>query len=205
MTNESLFLELFLRGLCPLNAILSERLANYLVKHHQLNDFTLTLFSSHVTCLKRFVLNVKYVSRLQCHMLNQHPHLSDLELIFKDSNLNRTTDLFYQYICPSIDSKFDEIYTIYGAFALQEIQRRVRAEVKGFSPSDGYPMQQRSSNLFEGFSQQQLLHIILNNLHPLTFERLKILKVAHYKFFAAHHTTNIRKSSLVDMSPLTKW
>jgi hypothetical protein len=154
------------------------------VKTNQLNDFTLTLFSSNVTCLKRLVLNVIYLSRLQCHILNQHPYLNELEIIFKDPTCNRTNnstnELFYQQICPSINSKFDDIYTIYGPLMLHHLHCQSQ-------------------------THQKLLNTILNSLHPLTFKRLKVLNIAHYKFFAAHHLTAARKHSLVDMSPLTKW
>ncbi|CAF2751252.1 unnamed protein product [Rotaria sp. Silwood2] len=44
--NQRLFIEYFLCGYCPLNSVLSEHLVNYLVRHDQLNDFTLSLFSS---------------------------------------------------------------------------------------------------------------------------------------------------------------
>jgi hypothetical protein len=201
-TNECLFLERFLHGQCQLNSILTERLATYLVKHNQLNDFTLTLFSSRVTCLKRLVLNVKYLSRLQCHILNQHAYLTELELIFKDSNNTRTNDLFYQFVCPPIDAKFDDIYTTYGAFVLNDV--RSSTHVKDSLTSNQY-LFPRSSHLAEGFSHQKLLNIILNSLHASTYGRLRSLKVAHHKFFAAYHMVTTRKSSLVDMSPLTKW
>jgi hypothetical protein len=173
-----------------------------------LNDFTLTLFSSNVTCLKRVILNVKYLSRLQCHILHQHSSLIELKIIFKESNFNRsnmtTNELFYQYICPSIDSKFDEIYSIYGPLIFHHLHCRSQTELSRISLSNRY-LFQRSPTLSEGFSHQKLFNTILNNLHPLTFERLKILNIAHYKFFAAYHSTATRKHSLVDMSPLTKW
>jgi hypothetical protein len=178
------------------------------VKTNQLNDFTLTLFSSNVTCLKRLVLNVIYLSRLQCHILNQHPYLNELEIIFKDPTCNRTNnstnELFYQQICPSINSKFDDIYTIYGPLMLHHLHCQSQTEAKELSSSNRY-LFQRSPSLSEGFSHQKLLNTILNSLHPLTFKRLKVLNIAHYKFFAAHHLTAARKHSLVDMSPLTKW
>ncbi|CAF3983437.1 unnamed protein product, partial [Adineta steineri] len=205
--NRSSFLEQFLRGICPLNSILSERLANYLVRHNQLNDFTLTFFSSNITCLKRIVLNVKYLSRLQCHMLNQHPYLTELKIIFKDTNSNRsnntTNELFYQHICPSINSKFEDIYTVYGSLILHHLYCRLQTDSTRISLSNRY-LFQRSPTLSEGFSHQKLLNSILNSLHPSTFERLKILNIAHYKFFAAYHSTGTRKHSLADMSPLTK-
>ncbi|CAF4499600.1 unnamed protein product, partial [Rotaria magnacalcarata] len=59
--------------------------------------------------------------------------------------------------------------------------------------------------LLEGFSHQRILNTVLNSLHPLTFQRLKILHITHYKFFAAYHSTSTRKHALVDMSPLNKW
>ncbi len=173
-----------------------------------MNDFTLTFFSSNVTCLKRIVLNVKYLSRLQCHILNQHPYLIELKIIFKDSNFNRsnntTNELFYQHICPSINSKFDDIYTIYGPLILHHLHCQSQADLIRISLSNRY-LFQRSPTLSDGFSHQKLFNTILNNLHPLTFERLKILNIAHYKFFAAYHSTATRKYSLVDMSPLTNW
>ena len=168
----------------------------------------LTFFSSNATCLKRILLNVKYLSRLQCHILNQHPYLIELKIIFKDSNSNRSNnianELFYQHICPSIHSSFDDIYTIYGPFILHNLHCRSEADLKRISLSNRY-LFQRSPVLSEGFSHQKLFHTILINLHPLTFERLKILNIANYKFFAAYHSTATRKHSLVDMSPLTKW
>jgi hypothetical protein len=212
--NQTLFIEYFLRGHCPLNSILSEHLANYLITHDQLNDFTLTLFSSNVTCLKRFVINVKYLSRLQCYILNQHPNLIDLEIIFKDSNSNRTIhmtdEVFYQHICPSIYSKFDEIYAIYGPFILHHKYARLTTESRRASLSNNHNnnnnnMLQRLPNSSDEFSHHKLLNGIFNNLHPLTIERLKILSLSHYKFFAASHTTPARKYSFADMSPVTKW
>jgi hypothetical protein len=206
--NHRLFIEYFLHGYCPLNSILSEHLVNYLITHDQLNDFTLSLFSSNVTCLKRFVINVKYLSRLQCHILNQHPNLIDLEIIFKDSNSNRTinmtNEVFYQHICPSIYSKFDEIYTIYGPFILHHRYSRLQTESRRSSASN-VNFLQSLPNSSDEFSHHKLLNGIFNNLHPVTIERLKILSLSHYKFFAATHSTAARKYSLADMSPLNKW
>jgi len=197
--------EQFLRGIYPLNSILSERLINYLIRHNQLNDFTLTLFSSNVTCLKRITLNVKYLSRLQCHILNQHSHLIELKIIFKESRSNNSTnELFYQHICPSINSRFDEIYTIYGPLIFHHLHCRSQTDLTRISLSNRY-LFQRSPILSESFSHQKIFNTILNNLHPLTYERLKILNISHYKFFAAYNSTATRKHSLVDMSPLTKW
>jgi len=206
--NRTFFLEYFLRGFCPLNSILSEHLANYLVAHDQLNDFTLSLFSSNVTCLKRFVINIKYLSRLQCHILNQHPHIIELEIIFKDSHSNRTTnminDIFNQAICPSIYSKFHEIYTIYAPFMLHQKYSRLQTESRRTSVSNNYLLQ-HLPNSSDEFSHHKLLNGIFSNLHPATIERLKVLSLSHYKFFAASNSTAARKYSLVDMSPLTKW
>lgn len=201
--NDSLFLVHFLRGSSPLNFILSERLTNYLIKNHQLNDFTLSLFSPCVTSLKRFVLNVKYLSRLQCHILSQHQYLDEIELIFKDSNNTRTNDLFYQFLCPSIESKFDEIYNVYGSFVLQDLQLRSQTHSNEIYASNRYFFQ-RSSTFSEGFSHQKIFHLIFNVLHPSSCERLKILKLSHFKFFAAYSMTTTRKNSHIDMSPLTK-
>ncbi|CAF1056271.1 unnamed protein product [Rotaria sp. Silwood1] len=235
--NQRLFIEYFLHGYCPLNSILSEHLVNYLVAHDQLNDFTLSLFSSNTTCLKRFIINVKYLSRLQCHILNQHPNIIELDIIFTDSNSNRTINMtnegFYQHICPSIYSKFDEIYTIYGPFILHHLYSQLQTETRRSSISNNTLLQTESRrnsmsnnsllsteprrnsisnnsllqslpNSSDEFSHHKLLNGIFNNLHPLTIERLKILSLSHYKFFAASHSTAARKSSLVDMSPLTK-
>ncbi|CAF0960409.1 unnamed protein product [Adineta steineri] len=49
-----------------------------------------------------------------------------------------------------------------------------------------------------------LYRTVICNLHPTTIERLKILSLSHYKFFAASQSTAARKYSLADMSPLTK-
>ncbi|CAF1291380.1 unnamed protein product [Rotaria sordida] len=205
--NQKLFIEYFLRGYCPLNSILSEHLVNYLTTHDQLNDFTLSLFSSNATCLKRFVINVKYLSRLQCHILNQHPNIIELDIIFKDSNSNRTinmtNEMFYQHICPSIYSKFDEIYTLYGPFILHHIHSRIQTESRRSSISNN-SLLQNLPNSSDEFSHHKLLNGIFNNLHPMTIERLKILSLSHYKFFTASHSTAARKYSLGDMSPLTK-
>jgi hypothetical protein len=206
--NQTLFIEYFLRGYCPLNSILSEHLANYLVTHDQLNDFTLSIFQSNVTSLKRFVINVKYLSRLQCHILNQHPNLIELEIIFKDSNSNRTinmkNEVFYQHICPSIYSKFEEIYTIYSPFVLHQKYSRLQTESRRTSISNTNILQSLPNSSDE-FSHHKLLNGIFNNLHPVTIERLKTLSLSHYKFFAASHSTPARKYSIADMSPLTKW
>ncbi|UJR31306.1 hypothetical protein I4U23_018804 [Adineta vaga] len=204
---RSSYLEQFLLGLCPLNTILSERLSHHLVRHNQLNDFTLTFFSSNVTCLKRIILNVKYLSRLQCHILNQHPYLNELKILFKESNNSRsnvsTNELFYQHICPSKTSKLEDIYTIYGPLILHQLYCQSQGDLPRISLVNRY-LFQRSPTLSEGFSHQKLFYTILNSLHPLTYQRLKILNIAHYKFFAAYHSTVTRKHSLVDMSPLTK-
>lgn len=202
---RSFFLEQLLRGIHPLNSILSERLAEDLVRHNQLNDFTLTLLSSNITCLKRITLNVKYLSRLECHRLNEYSSLIELKILFKEFNSNRTNnESFYQYICPSIDSKFDEIYSIYGPLIFHHLHCQSSTESSRMALSNRY-LFQRSPTLSEGFSHQKLFHTILNNLHPFTYERLKVLHIPHYKFFAAYHSTATRKHSLVDMSPLTKW
>ncbi|CAF4620627.1 unnamed protein product, partial [Rotaria sp. Silwood2] len=205
--NQRLFIEYFLCGYCPLNSVLSEHLVNYLVRHDQLNDFTLSLFSSNSTCIKRFVINVKYLSRLQCHILNQHPNIIELDIIFKDSNSNRTINMtnegFYQHICPSLYSKFDEIYTIYSPFILHHIYSRIQTESRRNSLTNN-SLLQNLPNSSDEFSHHKLLNGIFNNLQPITIERLKILSLSHYKFFAASHSTAARKSSLADMSPLTK-
>jgi hypothetical protein len=206
--HQTLFIEYFLQGFCPLNSILSEHLANYLVTHDQLNDFTLSLFSSNVTCLKRFVINVKYLSRLQCHILNQHPNIIELEIIFKDSNSNRTVnminEIFYQHICPSIDSKFDDIYAIYSPFILHHKYSLSQIEPRRSSVSNTSSLQRLPYSSDE-FTHHKLLSGIFNNLNPVTSERLKILSLSHYKFFAASHTTAARKYSQSDMSPSSKW
>ena len=187
---------------------MSERLSNHLVRYNQLNDLTLTYFSSHVTYLKRVTLNVKYLSRLQCHILNQHPYLVELKILFKDSSVYRpnvlTSELFYQKICPSINSKLGDIYAIYGPLILHHLYSQSQLDLARISLSNRY-LFQRSPSLSEGFTHQKLFNTLLNSLHPLTYERLKILNIAHYKFFAAYHSTLQRKHSLVDMSPLTKW
>lgn len=197
-SNHNLFIEYFLRGYCPLSSMLSEHLANYLITHDQLNDFTLSIFSSNVTCLKKFVINVKYLSRLQCHILNQHPNLIELDIIFKDSNSNRTinmtNEVFYQHICPSIYSNFDEIYTTYASFLLHHIYSR-RSSISNTNILQNLP------NSSDEFSHHKLLNGIFNNLHPVTIQRLKILSLSHYKFFAITHTTSARKYSLADMRP----
>ena len=184
-----LFLEHFLQGLCPLNSTLSERLATYLVQHDLLNDFTLTLFSSNVTCLRRVLINVKYLSRLQCHIFNQHPNLVELELVFKDSNrtMNVPNERFYQRICPSNLSNVEDIYAAYGPFILPHGRRRTSA-----------------SSLSDEFSHHKLLNVILTHLHPLTIARLKVLSLSHYKFFGTPHSTPTRKYSLADMSPASR-
>lgn len=197
LVTDSLFILYFRRGFCPLNSILSERLMSYLVKNHQLNDFTLALFSSNVTSLTRLILNVKYLSRLQCHILREHAHLTEVELIFKDSNPTRTNQLFYQYLCPSIESKFEEIARIYGSLILQSIQLKSKTASPSF-------FERSFSSFSEEFSHQKLFHIIFHSFHPSIFERLKVLKISHFKFFAAYPLTPSRKSSHVDMSPLTK-
>ncbi|CAM4747380.1 unnamed protein product [Rotaria magnacalcarata] len=188
--NRSSFLEQFLQ-----------------VRHNQLNDFTLTLFSSNVTCLKQIVLNVKYLSQLQCHVLMQHSNLSEIKIIFQDLDNNRSThevnELLYQHICPSLYSKFDDIYTVYGPFVLHHLHGRSPENLNRISLSNRY-LFQRSPALLEGFSHQRILNTVLNSLHPLTFQRLKILHITHYKFFAAYHSTSTRKHALVDMSPLNK-
>jgi len=192
-----LFIEYFLRGYCPLNPLLSEHLVNYLITHDQLNDFTLSLFASNVTCLKRFVINIKYLSRLECHILSQHSNLIELEIIFKDSNSNRPTNgIFYQHICPSIYSNFDDIYTIYGPFILHHKYSRLQSASNFL---EGLP------NSSDEFSHHKLLNGIFSNLHPVTIERLKLLSLSHYKFYAVTQTSAARKYSLADMSPLTKW
>lgn len=202
---RSIFLKQFLHGIHPLNSTLSERLANELVRNNQLNDFTLTLLSSNITCLKRLTLNVKYLSRLQCHRLNQYSSLIELKILFKEFHSTRmTNESFYQYICPSIESNFEEIYSIYAPLIFHHLHCQSSNELNGLSHTNRY-LFQRSPTLSEGFSQQKLFHTILNDLHPLTYERLKTLHIAHYKFFAAYHSTATRKHSLVDMSPLTKW
>ena len=205
---DVLFLDTFLRGLCPLNATLSERLVNYLVRHDQLNDFTLTLFSPTVTFLKRLVINVKYLSRLSCHVLRQHPNLLELEITFKDSNPYRTilttNEVFDQHICPSIHSTFEQIYTTYGPYFLRHTYPSASIDIRRPSASNQHPLQ-RLNNSSDEFSHHKLLNSILCNLHPLTIERLRVLSLAHYKFFAATHTTPARKYSVADMSPLTKW
>ena len=184
-----LFLEHFLQGLCPLNSTLSERLATYLVQHDLLNDFTLALFSSNVTCLKRVVINVKYLSRLQCHVFNQHPTLVELELVFTDPHrtANLANERFYQRICPSSLSNIEDIYAAYGPFMLPHGRRRASA-----------------TSLSDEFSHHKLLNAILTHLHPLTIARLKVLSLSHYKFFGTPQTTPARKYALADMSPLSR-
>ncbi|CAM2719778.1 unnamed protein product [Rotaria socialis] len=205
--NPRLFIEYFLRGYCSLNSILTEHLVNHLVANDQLNDFTLSLFSSHTTSLKRLVINIKYLSRLQCHLFNQHPNIVELEIIFKDSNSNRTinmtNEVFYQHICPSLYSKFDDIYTIYGPFILHHKYPRSPAESRRPSLTNN-PILRNLPNSSDEFSHHKLLHGIFSNLHPITIDRLKTLSLSHYKFFAATHSTAVRKHSLVDMSPLVK-
>ena len=206
--NQKFFIEYFLHGYCPLNSILSEKLANYLIINDQLNDFTLSIFSSNITCLKKFIINVKYLSRLQCHILNQHPNLIDLEIIFKDSNTNRTinmtNEIFYQHICPSIYSKFDDIYTIYGPFILHHKYSRLNLESRRTSSVSNTNFLQSLPNSSDEFSHHKLLNGIFNNLHSLTIERLKCLSLSHYKFFAVSHSTAARKYSITDMLPLNK-
>jgi hypothetical protein len=207
-TNElMLFIEYFHRGYCPLNSTLSENLIDYLNTHDQLNDFTLSLFSSNVTRLKRFVINVKYLSRLPCHILNEHPNLNELEIIFKDSNSNRTltatNESFYQHICPSIYSKFDEIYTIYGPFILHHKYSRLQTDSRRTSTSNSKFLE-NLPNSSDEFSHHKLLNGIFTNLHPVTIERLKLLSLSHYKFFAATQTTAARKYSFTDMLPSTR-
>jgi hypothetical protein len=207
--NQTLFLEYFLHGYCPLNSILSEHLVNYLITHDQLNDFTLSIFKANVTCLKRFVINVKYLSRLQCHILSQHPNLIELEIIFKDSNSTRTIHMtngnFYQHICPSIDSTFNDIYTIYGPFILHHKYSRLQSDSRRASASNNNNLLECLPNSSDEFSHHKLLNGIFTNLHPMTIERLKLLSLSHYKFFATTQTSAARKYSPADMSPLTKW
>ncbi|CAF2139927.1 unnamed protein product [Rotaria magnacalcarata] len=206
--SSRLFIEYFLRGYCSLNSILTEHLVNHLVTNDQLNDFTLSLFSSHTTSLKRLVINIKYLSRLQCHLFNQHPNIVELEIIFKDSNSNRTinmtNEVFYQHICPSLYSNFDDIYTIYGPFILHHKYSRSPTESRRPSLTNN-PILRNLPNSSDEFSHHKLLNGIFSNLHPITIDRLKILSLSHYKFFAATHSTAVRKHSLVDMSPLIKW
>lgn len=208
INNHKFFIEYFLHGHCPLNSILSEHLVNYLVTNDQLNDFTLSLFSSNVTCLKKLIIDVKYLSRLQCHLLNQHPNITELDIIFKDSNTNRTINMtneaFHQHICPSIYSKFDDIYSIYGPFILHHKYSRPQNESRRSSITSDLLLK-NLPNSSDEFSHHKLLNGIFSNLHPTTVERLKALSLSHYKFFAATHSTASRKHSLIDMSPLTKW
>ncbi|CAF4577558.1 unnamed protein product, partial [Rotaria sp. Silwood2] len=110
---------------------------------------------------------------------------------------------FYQHICPSLYSKFDEIYTIYSPFILHHIYSRIQTESRRNSLTNN-SLLQNLPNSSDEFSHHKLLNGIFNNLQPITIERLKILSLSHYKFFAASHSTAARKSSLADMSPLTK-
>ena len=199
--HRTYFIEYFLYGYCPLNCLLTEHLANYLITQDQMNDFTLSLFSSSVTCLKRFVLNVKYLTRLQFHLLNEHANLIELEIIFKDSNPHRiATESFYQRICPSIQSQFEDIYPIYGPLFLHHKYSRPRANSRRTSTiTENLP-----SNSSDEFSHQKLLHAIFDNLHPATIDRLKALSLSHYKFFVASQTSAARKYSLADMVPSAK-
>ena len=188
------FIEYFLHGHCPLNSLLTEHLANYLITQDQMNDFTFSLFSSSVTCLKRFIINVKYLTRLQLHLLNEHSNLIELELLFKDSNSHRSPESFYQHLCPSINSSFEDIYSIYASVIFHQKYSRKKSTT--------------TENIFEHlpnssdeFSHHRLLNGILNNLHPVTVDRLKSLSLSHYKFFIASQTSAARKYSLADMVP----
>lgn len=186
--NSTFFIEYFLRNHCRLNSNLSEDLVKYLIKHDQFNDFTFAFFTSNFTCLKRFIINTKYISRLQCHILNQHPNLTELEIIFKDSHVNRplsvTNNDFYQHICPPINSNFEDINSIYAPFIIHR--------------------QSLTTNLSDEFSQHKLLNLVFNNLHPITIERLRSLNLSHYKFFTNTQTTPARQYSLTDMSPVNR-
>ena len=187
-SHSKLFIEYFLQSDCYLNSNLSEDLVKYLIKHDQLNDFTLSLFTSNLTCLKRFIINIKYLSRLQCQILNQHQNLVDLEIIFKDSLSNRSLPVanndFYQHICPSLNSNFEDIYSIYAPFIIHR-----------------QTLTTNLPNQSDEFSHQKLLNSIFNSLHPITIERLKCLNLSYYKFFTNAQTTPARHYSLVDMSP----
>lgn len=179
--DRSLFLDYFLRAYCPLNALLSDRLLTTLFQYDQLNDFTLRLFSGHVTCLKRLIIPIKSITRLSFDLLHQHANLTELEIVFKDSTS----------ICPSNYSNFNDILDVYGS----NVTRRRASSI---CPDE-------SSSISEEFHDQKVLHGILTHLHPMTIERLKSLSLANYKFFSGSPLTPARKQSLADMSPLIKW
>ncbi|UJR15422.1 hypothetical protein I4U23_002367 [Adineta vaga] len=205
--HQNFFLDYFRHGYCPLNSFLSEQLVQYLVTNDHLNDYTLSLFSSNVTCLKRLILNVKYITRLQCHIFNQHPNLIELNIIFKDCNSNRnnskTSQFFYQHICPSIDSTADEIYTVYSPLIFHHKYSRIQNNSRRTSASSPSSTQ-HLRNSSDEFSHDKVLYGILSNLHPKTIESLKRLSLSYYKFFQTSNTTSARTYSLVDMSPLAK-
>ena len=187
---------------------MSERLANYLLRYDQLNGFTLSLFSSNVTCLRRFVINVKYLSQFQYHILNRQPNIIELEIIVNDSNSNHITnmmnDIFYQRICPSIYSAFDEIYRIYSPFIVHHKCSRSLLGSRLTSISNNFLFRYLPHSSDE-FSHNKLLNGILSNLHSGTIERLKLLNLSHYQFFAASYSTVMRRYTFVDMLPLIKW
>lgn len=191
------FIEYFLRGHCPLNSLLTEHLANYFISQDQMNDFTFTLFSSSVTCLKRFIINVKYLTRLQLHLLHEHSNLIELEILFKDSNPHRSPESFYQHLCPSINSSFEEIYSIYASF----IFHHKYAHSRKTSTTTSENVFEHLPNSSDEFSHHRLLNAIFNHLHPMTIDRLKSLSLSHYKFFIASQTSAARKYSLADMVP----
>lgn len=202
INHHGYFIEYFLHGHCPLNSLLTEHLANYLITQDQMNDFTFSLFSSSVTCLKRFVINVKYLTRLQLHLLNEHSNLTELEILFKDSNPHRSPESFYQHLCPSVNSSFEDIYSIYASLIFRQKYSRPRANSRKTSTTT------TTENIFEHlpnssdeFSHHRLLNGIFTNLHPATIDRLKSLSLSHYKFFIASQISAARKYSLADMVP----
>jgi len=181
--DRSFFLDYFLRGFCPLNLLLSDRLLATLFRYDQLNDFTIRLFSGRVTCLKRLIIPIKSITRLSFDLFEEHPNLTDLEIIFKDSSS----------ICPSNRSNFNDIIDVYGPHAT----RRRASRAASICHEEIPPMS-------DEFSDQKLLTGIFTHLHPLTIERLKSLSLTNFKFFNGTSTSSTRKYSMVDMSPLTK-
>ncbi|CAF1535141.1 unnamed protein product [Adineta ricciae] len=202
------FLQYFRHGFGPLNSMLSDHLINYLATNDHLNDYTLSLFSSNITCLRRIAINVKYLSRLQCHIFNQHPHLIQLDITFQDHNSIRTNpkaiELFYQHVCPSIDSSFDKIFNVYSPMILHHKYSSLQHESRRASTSSNSPSIYTLWSS-EEFSHHKILNEILSNIHPMTIERLKSLSLSHYKFFTSSNTTPARQYSAADMSPIAKF
>ena len=94
---------------------------------------------------------------------------------------------------------------IYSPFILHHKYSRLQTDSRRPSTSNNQFITTCLPNSSDEFSHHKLLNAIFNNLNPVTFERLKILSLSHYKFFAASHTTTARKYSMADMSPLSKW